>query len=307
MTAIIDKRTLKHLIPHTFWRCIRHELIVRRQHHNQRLLGRIVDKFDDSLLAEVKPLKQLPDNKIIWQYWAQGFESSSMPSLINVCLQSVDKYTQDFILIRISEENINDYIEIPAWLLEKKRHMSKAHFADLLRCILLSCYGGLWLDAATFLTGHIPSYIYSSEFFMYQRDDEERYKKYWEGTFAYYWGWSSKFLVRALIGIMYAEKGNKTISDLASVLLTFWKNNTSAPDYFFFQIMIETYFRKNPGARPAIVNDTIPHLLRQYINGYPVPGYSLSDILQKTTVHSLNYKNEGACGNLSAIFPEYKA
>ena len=73
--------------------------------------------------------------------------------------------------------------------------MSKAHFSDLLRCILLSLYGGLWFDASVFLTGDIPSYIFKSDFFMYRRDNSEEYKEYWENTFSYYWGYSPDFLV----------------------------------------------------------------------------------------------------------------
>lgn len=69
---------------------------------------------------------------------------------------------------------------------------------------------------------------------------------------------------------------------------------------------MEEYFKRHPESMPEIVNDTIPHLLRQYINGNPVPGYSFSDILQKTTVHSLNYKNDVACENLLTLFPEYR-
>ena len=105
---------------------------------------------------------------------------------------------------------------------------------------------------------------------------------------------------------MYASKGNKAIEDLASLQLSYWKNNAQSPNYFFIQILIELYFRRYPQYRPKVVNDTIPHLLRQYINENPAPNYSFSDILQKTTVHSLNYKNDVACKNLLALFPEYR-
>lgn len=195
---------------------------------------------------------------------------------------------------------------MPDWLRDKMAIMSKAHFSDLLRCVLLSLYGGLWLDASTFLTGDIPEYVYKSDFFMYRRDNSEKYKRYWENTFAYYWGWSSDFSVKSLIGIMYAKKGNRTISDLSSILLGFWKKYNHSHNYFFFQILIEAYFKRFPELMPEIVNDTIPHLLRQYINEKPVPDYSISDILQTTTIHSLNYKNNVACENLQTLFPEYR-
>ena len=105
---------------------------------------------------------------------------------------------------------------------------------------------------------------------------------------------------------MHARKGTKVISDFAKMLLTFWNKYDCSPDYFFFQILIEEYFKKHPERVPRIVNDTIPHLLRQYINEMPVPDYSVADILKETTIHSLNYKNDVACKNLLFLFPEYK-
>ena len=91
----------------------------------------------------------------------------------------------------------------------------------------------------------------------------------------------------------------------ARMLLAFWKSNDHSPDYFFFQILIEEYFKRNPESLPRIVNDTIPHLLRQYVNEMPAPNNSVSDILRATTIHSLNYKNDVCCKNLLFLFPEY--
>ena len=299
---------IRQLIPDALWCRIRYALIIRNHKRCQRELNSLIEQTDNELLSEIKPLKKLPDDKVvIWQYWAQGLDSKSMPQLINICFQSVEKYSQDYTLIRVSDENINEFLEFPDWLKEKVQHLTRALFSDLLRCLLLSKYGGLWLDATTFLTGVPPSYLFGSDLFMYQREDSELNKEFWENTFAYYWSWSPNFLVKALTGIMYASKGSKVVEDLASLQLSYWKSNTQSPNYFFIQILIELYFRKHPQYRPKIVNDTIPHLLRQYINECPVPGYSINDILRKTTLHSLNYKNSKAFENLVALFPEYKS
>lgn len=304
---IINKDIIKKFIPKRLWRRVRLNGILKKHHAYFKKLDYLTEDINDDLLPQIKALQHYPENqKIIWQYWAQGLESDSIPDLVRVCLKSVERYASDFTIIRISDKNISKYIEIPGWLSQKKAIISKAHFADLLRCVLLSKYGGLWLDASVFLTGDIPSYILNSVFFMYRRDDSEKYKEYWQDTFAYYWGWSPNFMVKTLIGIMYAKKGNKTIADFASILLNFWKKYDTAPDYFFFQILIEAYLKKYPESVLTSISDTIPHLLRQYINENPAPNYSFSDILQKTTVHSLNYKNDVACKNLLALFPEYR-
>ena len=301
------KKIIKYFIPHFVFRRIRYIYIISKQKKVQRSYNWIIDSEVDHLLREIKPLQKIDNKKIVWQYWAQGFEDSNMPNLVKVCLKSVEEHTSGYCLIRLSDENLNEYLEFPKWLKDKMLIMSKAHFSDLLRCIVLSLYGGVWLDAATFMSGNIPQYIVSDDFFMYRRDIQEKNKNYWENTFAYYFGYSPKFLVKSLIGIMYAKKGSVVVSDFASILLAFWKNYDYTPDYFFFQILIEEYFIKHPELLPRVVNDTIPHLLRQYINEMPAPGYySVANILKETTMHSLNYKNDVSLKNLLVSFPEYK-
>lgn len=300
------KTILKLLIPQFVVRRVRYFYIIKKQKKCLLELNWVVEGVSNQLLSEIKPKKRLDNKNKVWQYWAQGFDSSNMPDLVKVCLKSVEKHTSGYTLIRLSDENLNEYIEIPKWLKDKMSKMSKAHFSDLLRCIILSLYGGLWLDAAIFMSGDIPQYIVQDTFFMYRRDEFEKYKSYWENTFAYYFGYTSDFYVRSLIGIMFATKDNQVVSDFARMLLAFWKSNDHSPDYFFFQILIEEYFKRNPESLPRIVNDTIPHLLRQYVNEMPAPDYSVTDILRKTTLHSLNYKNDVSCKNLLSLFPEYK-
>ena len=300
------KKILKFLIPGFVVRKIRHVCIIKKQKKCQAELNWLAKSVSNQLLSEIKPLKKLDNQNNVWQYWGQGFDSSNMPDLIKVCLKSVEMHTSEYSLIRLSDENLNEYLEIPKWLENKMSLMSKAHFSDLLRCVILSLYGGVWFDAAIFMSGNIPQYIIKDDFFMYRRDELEKHKSYWENTFAYYFGYSPDFSVKSLIGIMYAKKGNTVVSDFATMLLTFWKNYDYPPDYFFFQIIIEEYFKKHPKSLPKIVNDTIPHLLRQYINEFPAPGYSISDIMIKTTRHSLNYKSSVSCRNLLQLFPEYE-
>lgn len=302
----ILKKTLKLIVPQFIVRRIRYINIIKRQKKCISEYHWILENLSDGLLSEIQPLQKLGSSKIIWQYWAQGLEDPDMPDLIKVCLKSVELNNQDYKLIRISDDNIHEFLILPAWIKDKMSIMSKAHFSDLLRCVILSLYGGIWFDAAVFMTGGMPQYIMKNDFFLYRRDNSEANKSFWENTFAYYFGYSTEFSVRSLIGIMYSKKGGVVVSDFAKLLLTFWRNYDAASDYFFFQVLIEEYFKKHPSAQPEIVNDTIPHLLRQYINEIPAPGYSFPDILKETTIHSLNYKSDVACKNLLLLFPEYK-
>lgn len=254
----------------------------------------------------IKPLVDLPkDKSVIWQYWAQGMEN--VPPLVRICMESVDKYaTPDYQIIRLSDDNLANYIEIPDWL-EKRREsgqISVAHFSDILRCMLLATYGGLWLDACTLLTGKLPEMLFKYDFFVYQRDPSEPHKKYWENTFAYYWGWDKNFRVRILIGIMYAKAGSRVISDITAMLCAFWKSHDKAPDYFFFMILFDLYIEKNKELNCPIYNDCVPHMLRQVISG-EYPYLNVKEILETTSVHSLNNKNPKAADNLKVLLGTY--
>ncbi len=298
------KRIIKSFVPHTLFAFIRKKIIMAKHRKVASVLKGIVEDCNAGKLEKpvFKAVAELPEGrKVIWQYWAQGMEN--VPPLVRICMDSVGRYAApDYQIIRLSDDNLADYIEIPNWLEKrrKSRQISVAHFSDILRCILLTTYGGLWMDACTLLTGKLPEMLFKYDFFVYQRDPSEPHKKYWENTFAYYWGWDKNFRVKILIGIMYAKAGSKVISDITAMLCAFWKSHDKAPDYFFFQILFDLYIEKNRDLNCPVFNDCVPHMLRQAINE-EYPYLSVHEILENTSVHSLNYKNPKAAGRLREL------
>lgn len=295
------RNIIKRIIP---WPTIRKYIIILKQKKVANKLKYLINGCDNNKLERITFLKKkehLQPEKTIWQYWAQGFDAEKMPPLIQICLDSIKKYAPDYNIIRLSDENISQYIDLPEWIIAKKNVIPIAHYSDLLRCLLLSTYGGLWLDAAVLLTGPLPQYLFSSDFFMYQRDPSEPNKKYWENSFAYYFGWDKGFKVNVLIGIMFAKPNNTVITDMGAMLLNFWKDHNSIPDYFFFQILFDLYIKRHSDRNCCIVNDCIPHLLRQVINNNFPPVKDIQQIYKLTTVHSLNYKNPLAVDELKRI------
>ena len=271
------------------------------------MLSTLVEDCDSGKLEKpaVKALKTFSDDKIIiWQYWAQGFDN--VPPMVRICMESVDRWASpDYCIIRLNDNNLGDYIEFPNWLKERvhDKIISLAHFSDILRCMLLSTYGGLWLDACTLLTGKLPDMLVKYDFFAYQRDPSEPHKKYWESTFAYYWGWDKNFRVNMLAGILYAKRGNKILSDIVTMFFDYWQKNDKMPDYFFFQILFDLYIKRHKELNCPVYNDSVPHMLRQVING-GYPYMSVKEILNTTTIHSLNYKNPKAASRLCALLSD---
>ena len=298
------KKIIKKIVPNQLHSFIRKKIIMAKHRRVALKLQGLVEDCVSGRLEKpiIKLLVDLPkDKSVIWQYWAQGMEN--VPPLVRICMESVDKCaTPDYQIIRLSDDNLADYVEIPDWL-EKRRasgQISVAHFSDILRCMLLATYGGLWLDACTLLTGKLPEMLFKYDFFVYQRDPSEPHKKYWENTFAYYWGWDKNFRVKILIGIMYAKAGSKVISDITAMLCVFWKSHDKAPDYFFFMILFDLYIEKNKELNCPIYNDCVPHMLRQVISG-EYPYLNVKEILETTSVHSLNNKNPKAADKLKQL------
>lgn len=206
-------------------------------------------------------------------------------------------------IIRLSDENISEYIDLPQFISAKRDLIPLGQFADLLRLMLLTTYGGIWLDVCVLLTGKIPNGLINLEeasFFMYQRDANEQHIKYWENSFAYYFGWYKGFKVNVLNGIMIAKADNRVIKDLCAMLLAFWQTHDRIPDYFFFQILFDLYITKHPTRNCKIVNDCIPHMLRQIINA-EYPFKTIGEVLKITPIHSLNYKNPNAVSRLKEV------
>lgn len=305
------KQLLKRFIPNSLWSYFRKKSIIKHQEKIATQLVNLVDQCDSGELDAWQPSPKLTfedGKRIIWQYWAQGFNSDSLPFITRICLDSVEKHSEGYNLIRLSDDNLERYIDIPDWLIEKRQKLSLAHFADIVRCMLLSTYGGLWLDSSVLLTGTIPDYIFSEGFFMYQRDKNEPNKTYWENTFAYYFGWDSNFKVNTLNGIFCARKDNLVIKDMTDMLLAYWKVHDNAIDYFFFQILFDLYIKRHPERNCQIHNDCTPHLLRQIMvldttNRPPI--YDIDVVKKITTIHSLNYKNGLTQTEITKMFTDW--
>lgn len=252
------------------------------------------------------PKQNIGTEKIIWQYWGQGLEKKNLPESTQISFDSVDKFADDFKVIRLSDHNLSDYIDIPTELLHKRDsgQMNRAFFSDVLRVMLLATYGGIWLDATIFMTGKFPEEYMQGDHFCFQRDDNEPYKKVWENDFIYYYCWRDRFEVRMLNSIMWAKKGSEMMSILSDLLLYYWQHHDKSNEYFFFQVL---YNRLTTGAykhlKPKVVSDCTPHILYAVLIGTILP-YTIDDALAKSNLHKLSYFKKGNLERLKKVARE---
>lgn len=291
MITIIKR--FKSLIPISIWEYFRLRNILKSHAKVAAYWDAVLDDYINGRIEKcvLKPKKEIKSEKIIWQYWGQGFSKGDVPEVVKKCFDSVDKYRGDYIVVRLCDSDLKDYIELPkdVWNKYQKGIVGATHFTDLIRIALLSVYGGVWLDATILLTGPLEDKLADSNWFLYQRDRHQEDKNLWCRTYAYYFGWNKNFKVRMLSSIIYSKPGEIVITDLFQLMLYYWKSQNTIINYFFFQILFTQYMEKFPERNCMIVSDCLPNMLQMYITG-SYRKYTPSEILKKISIHKLSYK-----------------
>lgn len=144
---MLVKSIIKQWLPNNCWAFIRKFLIIKKHHKVVLALSPLVDNCLKGELEGLELIKKIDfpnGKKIIWQYWAQGYNKENIPELISICLSSIDKYASNYTIIRLSDTNISQYIDIPDWLM-KKRHKCLSHILSMCfgacSCLNMEVYG----------------------------------------------------------------------------------------------------------------------------------------------------------------------
>ena len=186
----------------------------------------------------------------IWICWFQGLENA--PELVKACYNSVLKNYKDKEIIVLTEENYEQYVDIPEYILKKwkKGYITFAHFSDILRIELLSKYGGLWLDSTIFTTKKSELVFNENiELFVFKQVDLDR---------------KNSLSVVASNWLIYGNKDNNIINLTKKLLYYYWKDYNYAINYnifhIFFKLATEVY--KDEWNKVPTFNNISPHILQ---------------------------------------------
>lgn len=252
------------------------------------------------------PKASVQPGKVIWQYWGQGIKREELPEVVRTCFDSVDKYAGDFEVIRLTDNTIRDYLDVPEEILQKVQsgEIRRVFLSDLLRVMLLATYGGIWLDATILMTGTFPKEFMVGDHFLFQRDSHEPYKSIWEKSFIYYFSWHPDFQVNMLSSILWAKPGSEMMIMLSDLLQYYWLHVAAPKEYFFFQIL---YNRLVTGdyqrLRPQIVSDCPPHILHMLVRGARLP-YSSKYALEHSKLHKLTYFTDREMNRMNQLLSQ---
>ena len=136
----------------------REKHIDRKWHVINKVLDNIAKEsglYDKYLNADVSDLK--PIGNRVWMFWYTGFDTA--PPIVKKCADLASRL-EEVDLVLIDKNNLDEYFTFEGNIkdLFYKGKITIQTFSDILRCQLLSRYGGFWFDATLFCsqTDFIP-------------------------------------------------------------------------------------------------------------------------------------------------------
>lgn len=222
------------------------------------------------------PMPQIAETEYVWVCWFQGLEHA--PKLVQVCVDSIRKNHPNRKVVVLTDENISEYVSVPEYILSKYQQgcMTRTHYSDIVRLLLLSQYGGVWMDSTILMTGLLPNYIEHSSFFVYHSATELAH-------------------VCCATGFMASCAHHPIVEDTLHILLEYWKHETKLISYSVIHLLI------------YMATHDISEANRQYWKDVPLYYYTeceklrimldepydnslYMDIQKASTVHKLTYK-----------------
>lgn len=213
---------------------------------------------------------------VIWVFWWQGLES--MPSVIKECYNSILRNANGREVKLLTGDNYQEYVQLPSHILNKFKaeKISYTHFSDIVRVALLSKYGGLWIDAAIFVTKSIEHYegsFYSPKLSMVPHD--------------------SPHLHLWVIGVMGTPPDMPLFLYLYDILTEYWRRYDTEFSYLMFDFFIRYGYEHFSWLRDLIDNRPInsPDLhWSRYRFNQEVDERRLNELIENNTFLSLTYR-----------------
>lgn len=215
----------------------------------------------------------IQENAPIWIFWWQGEES--MPPIVKSCYKSILKNAEKHPVILITEDNVNKYVDIPAYIYQKvkNKEITFTHFSDILRENLLSQQGGIWMDATIYMTGPFDEEMYTYEYYTIKGAFKE-------------WDWTGFFQA--------SGKGNILAKTVSHLFDCYWKEHNRIITY----LLIDSFFsvaRQRSSDIDQMIQclpkkDSSVFSLNDLYLDKPFDADVMEKLCKKTNVHKLSYK-----------------
>lgn len=248
--------------------------------NKHKVLLRYLSKYyySTSVPVDKQTGVEIQYNDCIWTAWLQGEENA--PEVIQMTLASIKRNSNGHKVIVLSNETIDQYIEVPIKIQQKYERgiLCNAHYTDVIRMLILAKYGGLWLDATMFLTKKVTTNAFIKPFY----------------SIGFY-GSTSRFVseYKWIVGIIGGCSNSEFLSRISEMLNTYWIDHNMPIDYFVFDYLVAVLYKKDKRFREVV--DGLPKVnhyindLRKVLNE-PFDKEVLDELMECGQPYSLTYK-----------------
>lgn len=250
-------------------------------YRRQKAFYNYVKKYCDHSVVTNNLLNNIDSKKLpIWQIWFQG--ENLAPDIVRLCFKSVDKYANGRKIIRLTEQNIHQYIELPDYILEKykKGIITPVHLSDIIRVCLLAKYGGTWIDATVLLSNFIPASILKAQFFAFHITKEST----WFDCHNY---------LTAASWFLHSQPNNNLMCSVRNALFNYWKYEESIVDYFLIYFIFKCLVDQNNNLAnewnsTVKITEEATHQMQLSFND-SFNSKKLEQIKENSSIHKLTY------------------
>ncbi|MBP1043665.1 capsular polysaccharide synthesis protein [Vagococcus sp. BWB3-3] len=246
----------------------------KREENTYRFIAKKYATLLASRNLDSKLQSQVVQTKKIWICWLQGLEKA--PQIVKVCVKSIKKYYPDYEIILITHDNLQDYVDFPTHIFEKRKSglISDAHYSDLIRIQLLVEHGGIWMDATLFASGRLDEPLLASDLFVYRSSFDDK---------------------RAIIAsswLIVAKSNHPILLMTRELLFEYWRDHNVLMNYFLFHIAFSLACHSLPSHWITVPKkgNLEPHFLQFQLNNV-FDEKVFRQILGESAIHKLTYKD----------------
>lgn len=246
----------------------------------ERLVFSYLHMFLDGVLYQyqsVPSCAHYTPNAPVWVCWLQG--EDQMPPIVAKCVESIRNHANGHPVEVLSLQNYTDYITVPDYIIKKYAdgRIGNAHFADIIRTVLLAGHGGCWIDATMFVTKNLNEDIFRHPFYSCKFRSDSLYitRNMWSNFF------------------IASQKDALTFRFVKDMFYEYLKKNDRFVDYFMMDYIIKLGYDCVPGIRHEIDelpfnNERVHELLKNLSS--PYDDRFMNNLLLDTYLHKLNWR-----------------
>ncbi len=213
--------------------------------------------------------------------WWQGEEE--MPELVQRCIQSLkENLPKDLTEVRlITLENCMNYVTFTESIIRKfnEGKISYTHLSELLCAELLFRYGGMWVDAAYYVTGPIEREIFQQKIYTLRFQTPMGETDITQGR------WSGN--------LWYVKKGHKLFQFLMEAFWYYWEVEDELLDDYLTDYMIRAAWEEFPEVRNELeqcsCSEKTVFLLHSWMNRKYSPE-RVKQLQKESRFYKLNWK-----------------